>query len=257
MYAKIFWGIIIPFIGTCLGSACTYFIGSELNRSLKRAISGFAGGVMIAASVWSLLIPALEHDIAVAFGAFSFLPAVLGLWMGVMFLLAIDKAIPDHNNALAPGALKQNKMLFLSVSIHNLPEGMAIGVIYAAILASQNVQALGGAFALSLGIAVQNFPEGAIISMPLASEGMNKTKAFIYGAISGVIEPIGAILTITAISVVVPILPVLLGFAAGAMIYTVIKELFPDVIDTDGTFTGVISFSVGFTIMMILDEVLG
>ena len=258
MYFEIFKGILLPFVGTTLGAACVFFMKCGLKKGLKEAISGFAAGVMIAASVWSLLIPAMEYESAAGLGVFSFFPAACGLWLGVLFLLLIDKLLPEPN--LSPsnmGDLQENKMLFLSVSLHNLPEGMAVGVVYAAMLSSGNLSGLSGALALSLGIAIQNFPEGAIVSMPLASDGMKKGRAFLYGVLSGVIEPIGAVLTLLALSLVLPLLPYLLGFAAGAMIYAVLKELAPIITRDEKSNIGILSFTAGFSFMMILDVMLG
>ena len=254
MHYEIFKGILLPFLGTALGASCVFFMKKGLKKGLKEAISGFAAGVMIAASVWSLLIPALEYESSQRLGILSFVPATLGLWFGIFFLLFIDKVLPEGK---ANGHLRENKMLFLSVSLHNLPEGMAVGVVYAALLSSGTLDGLSGALALSLGIAIQNFPEGAIISLPLASEGIGKTKSFIYGVLSGIIEPIGAILTLLALSVVVPLLPYLLGFAAGAMIYAVIKELSPIITRNKKSNVGIIAFTAGFSFMMILDVALG
>ena len=254
MHYEIFKGILLPFLGTALGASCVFFMKKGLKKWLKEAISGFAAGVMIAASVWSLLIPALEYERSQMLGIFSFVPAAIGLWFGVFFLLFIDKMLPEGK---AHGHLQENKMLFLSVSLHNLPEGMAVGVVYAALLSSGTLNGLSGALALSLGIAIQNFPEGAIISLPLASEGVGKTRSFVYGVLSGIIEPIGAILTLLALSIVVPLLPYLLGFAAGAMIYAVIKELSPIITRNKKSNVGIISFTAGFSFMMILDVALG
>ena len=258
MYFEVFKGIILPFIGTTLGSACVFFIKKSLKKGLKEAISGLAAGVMIAASVWSLLIPAMEYEVSQNLGAFSFLPATIGLWLGVLFLLLMDKVIPEPNIASGDiSGITKNKMLFLSVSLHNLPEGMAVGVVYAALVSSGNLDNLSGAFALSLGIAIQNFPEGAIVSMPLANDGIKKWRAFLYGVLSGIIEPIGAALTLLAIAFVLPILPCLLGFAAGAMIYAVLKELSPIITNDEKSNIGILFFSAGFSIMMILDVALG
>jgi len=258
MYLETLKGIILPFLGTTLGASCVFFLKKELRQSLKEGISGFAGGVMIAASVWSLLIPAMEYEETAKLGRFSFLPASIGLWLGVLFLLSIDKIIPEEKIAFPHFSdFKKNKMLFFSVSLHNLPEGMAVGVVYAAMISEGNFNNLSGALALSLGIAIQNFPEGAIVSLPLASEGMKKSKAFSYGVLSGIIEPIGALFTLLMISFVLPLLPYLLGFAAGAMIYAVLKELAPIITQNEHSNIGIISFSAGFSFMMILDVALG
>ena len=216
---------------------------------------------MIAASVWSLLIPAMEYESSLTLGAFAFVPATMGLWCGILFLF-VTQRITDNidENALLSKAKRSfgdNTMLFLSVTLHNLPEGMAVGVVYAALIAFPSVEAYGGALALSLGIAIQNIPEGAIISMPLAADGMKKKKAFLLGVLSGLVEPVGAILTLLLLSIILPVLPFLLGFAAGAMIYAVTEELIPEMVNNDGCHTGVWSFSAGFSVMMVLDVVLG
>ena len=256
MHLNILSGILIPFLGTSLGAACVFFMKRQLTARSKELISGFAAGVMIAASVWSLLIPAMEYESSLSLGLLSFLPAALGLWMGMIFLLMINKCLPEPDGSTS-ALMSENKMLFLSVTMHNLPEGMAVGVIYAALLSAPTPAALSGALALSLGIAVQNFPEGAIISMPLAHCGLKKSKAFIYGVASGIIEPIGAILTLLAVSFILPLLPYLLGFAAGAMIFAVIKELSPIMIRDESSHAGVLSFAAGFSFLLMLDVALG
>ena len=258
MWFEVFKGIMLPFIGTTLGAVCVFFIKNGLKTKIKEAISGLAAGVMIAASVWSLLIPAMEYEASQKLGIFSFLPATIGLWLGVLFLLLMDKIIPEPCLSCNDiSGLTKNKMLFLSVSLHNLPEGMAVGVVYAALVSSGSLDNLSGALALSLGIAIQNFPEGAIVSMPLASDGMKKSRAFLYGVMSGIIEPIGAALTLVAIAFVLPLLPYLLGFAAGAMIYAVIKELSPIITGDEKSNVGILFFSAGFSVMMMLDVALG
>lgn len=253
-------GILLPLLGTVLGAACVFFMKKELGDTSKKAISGFAAGVMIAASVWSLLIPAMEYESSAALGKFAFLPATIGLWVGILFLLLSKKLLfcVDEGKLLCKSkrSLGDNTMLVLSVTLHNLPEGMAVGVVYAAYLAHPSGEALGCAFALSLGIAIQNFPEGAIISMPLRADGRSRTKAFLCGVASGLVEPIGAALTLLAISVVLPVLPYLLGFAAGAMIYAVISELMPSFSRSE-SLIGVMSFSAGFCAMMMLDVAFG
>ncbi len=255
MYLEILKGIMLPFLGTSLGAMCVFFMRKDLNKSFKKCINGFAGGVMIAASVWSLLIPAMEYESSKILGKFSFLPASIGLWLGIIFLILCDKLLPNfENDSLLPS---ENKLMFLSVTLHNLPEGMAVGVVYAAMLASQDTSMLSGALALSLGIAVQNFPEGAIVSMPLAGTGMKKHKAFLYGIFSGIVEPIGAVITLLSISYILPFLPYLLGFAAGAMIYVVVKELIPIIIEDETSTLGIIFYALGFSFMMILDVALG
>ena len=253
MYFKIFLGIIIPFVGTTLGALCVYFINKKFNSHLIHILNGFAAGVMIAASIWSLLIPAMEYESSLALGKLSFFPALLGLWLGIGFMFLIEKFIPEPSN---DDILKKN-MLFWSVTIHNLPEGMAVGVLYAAVLEENSPHLLSAAFALSIGIGIQNFPEGAIISMPLYSKGMSKGRSFALGTLSGIIEPIGAILTILAVSFILPFLPSLLGFAAGAMIFAVLKELMPTITSKDGATIGTIFFAIGFSCMMMLDVALG
>ena len=253
-------GIIIPFVGTSLGSACVFFMKKNLKVSIQQALTGFAGGVMVAASVWSLLIPALEQSEKM--GVWSFVPAAVGFWIGILFLLLLDHLIPHlHQNAQqAEGPktkLQRTTMLVLAVTLHNIPEGMAVGVVLAGSMAGNVPITVAGALALSIGIAIQNFPEGAIISMPLRSEGMGRGKAFVYGVLSGIVEPIGAILTILAAGLIVPALPYFLSFAAGAMIYVVVEELIPEMSQGKHSDVGTIFFAVGFTVMMILDVALG
>ena len=260
MYADIFRGILIPFLGTALGAACVFFMKRTLSTGIQRALPGFAAGIMTAAAVWSLVIPAME--LSADMGKLAFLPAVIGFLVGILFLLGLDHLIPHlhMNSSEAEGPkskLKKTTMLVLAVTLHNIPEGMAVGVVYAG-WASGNVSiTAAAAMALSIGIAIQNFPEGAIISMPLRAEGMGKGKAFLYGTLSGVVEPIGAILTILAAGLVLPILPYLLSFAAGAMIYVVVEELIPEMSETPHSNVGTIFFAVGFALMMTLDVALG
>lgn len=260
MQAEVFRGIMIPFLGTTLGAACVMFMKNKMNLFLQRALTGFAAGVMVAASIWSLLVPAMEQ--AASMGRWAFVPAVVGFWLGILFLLLLDRTIPHlhMNSSKAEGLesnLKRTTMLVLAVTLHNLPEGMAVGVVYAGWI-SGNAGITGmGALALSLGIAIQNFPEGAIISMPLRAEGVNKGKAFLYGTLSGVVEPVGAVLTILAAGYVVPLLPYLLSFAAGAMVYVVVEELIPEMSEGQHSNVGTILFAAGFTIMMALDVALG
>lgn len=254
------YGILIPFLGTSLGAACVFFMKKTMSISIQRALTGFAGGVMVAASVWSLLIPALDQSEAM--GVWSFIPAAVGFWVGILFLLLLDHLLPHlHRNAeQAEGPktkLQRTTMLVLAVTLHNIPEGMAVGVVLAGYLADNVGISLAGALALSIGIAIQNFPEGAIISMPLKSEGVSKTKSFAYGVLSGIVEPLGAILTILAADLVVPALPYFLSFAAGAMIYVVVEELIPEMSQGKHSNIGTIFFAVGFTVMMILDVALG
>ena len=260
MYIRVLQGILIPFLGTTLGSACVLFMKNKLNPLVQRALTGFAAGVMVAASIWSLLIPAMEYSETM--GTWSFIPAVTGFWLGILFLLVLDRTVPHlhMNSSKAEGPksdLQKTTMLVLAVTLHNLPEGMAVGVVYAGWISGNAGITAMGALALSLGIAIQNFPEGAIISMPLRAQGMSKWKAFIYGVLSGVVEPIGAILVIIASGFLVPALPYFLSFAAGAMIYVVVEELIPEMSEEPHSDIGTLAFATGFTVMMILDVTLG
>ena len=255
-----FLGILIPFLGTTFGAACVFFMRRSLGDRVQRALAGFAAGVMTAASVWSLLIPAIEQSEGM--GTLSFLPAFIGFWVGVLFLLALDHLIPHlhvrSDQAEGPKTkLGRTTMMVLAVTLHNIPEGMAVGVVYAGYLTGHAQITIMGAMALSIGIAIQNFPEGAIISMPLRSEGMGKTKAFVGGVLSGIVEPIGAVFTILAAGLIVPALPYLLSFAAGAMLYVVVEELIPEMSAGEHSNIGTIFFAVGFSLMMILDVALG
>ena len=260
MNADVLTGVMIPFAGTAAGAACVFFMKKNLSRGVQRALTGFAGGVMVAASVWSLIIPAMEQSDSM--GKLSFLPAVIGFWLGILFLLLLDSVIPHlHMNAeKAEGPksrLARTTMMVLAVTLHNIPEGMAVGVVYAGFLSGSAEITSGGALALSLGIAIQNFPEGAIISMPLHAEGKSKRKAFFDGVLSGVVEPAAAVLTILLSSVIVPAMPYLLSFAAGAMMYVVVEELIPEMSEGEHSNIGVIMFAAGFTLMMALDVALG
>jgi ZIP family zinc transporter len=253
-------GLLIPFLGTVLGSACVFFMKKGLKDNVQRALTGFAAGVMVAASIWSLIIPAMEQSEAM--GTWSFVPAAVGFWLGILFLLILDHAVPHlHQKAQkAEGpktTLNRSVMLTLAVTLHNIPEGMAVGVVYAGLLAQNAQISIAGAFALSLGIAIQNFPEGAILSLPLHSSGMKKGKAFMYGALSGAVEPAAAFITILASAWIIPALPYLLSFAAGAMVYVVIEELIPEMSQGEHSNIGVIAFAAGFTLMMALDVALG
>lgn len=253
-------GIMIPFIGTALGAACVLFIKKYMSEMLRRSLTGFAAGVMTAASVWSLLIPAMEHSASME--KLSFIPAAVGFWTGILFLLLLDKLIPhlhmNSNRAEGPkSSLRKTTMLVLAVALHNLPEGMAVGVVYAGCVSGNTEITAAGALALSIGIAIQNFPEGAVISMPLRAEGMKKSKSFLYGVLSGAVEPIGALLTILAAGIIMPALPYFLSFAAGAMIYVVVEELIPEMSEGRHSNIGTLMFAAGFTIMMILDVALG
>lgn len=253
-------GLLIPFVGTTLGAAGVFFLKKEMNPLLQKTLLGFASGVMIAASVWSLLIPAL--DMSAHMGKFAILPAGIGFMLGIGFLLAMDKLIPHlHIGSDKPEgkkvSLKKTTMLVLAVTLHNIPEGMAVGVVFAGLLSGSTQITVAGAYALAIGIAIQNFPEGAIISLPLRSEGNSKKKAFLHGTLSGIVEPIGAAITILLTAVVVPILPYLLSFAAGAMVYVVVEELLPEASQGEHSNLGTIGFAIGFLIMMTLDVTLG
>ncbi|MDE5820257.1 MAG: ZIP family metal transporter [Lachnospiraceae bacterium] len=260
MQVQVFRGIMIPFLGTALGSACVLFMKNKLNPLLQRALTGFAAGVMVAASIWSLLIPAMEQSASM--GQWAFVPAVSGFWLGILFLLFLDRTVPHMhmNSSKAEGprsSLQKTTMLVLAVTLHNLPEGMAVGVVYAGWFSGDAGITAMGALALSLGIAIQNFPEGAIISMPLRAEGVSRGRAFLYGALSGAVEPVGAALTILAAGFMVPILPYLLSFAAGAMVYVVVEELIPEMSEGKHSNVGTVLFAAGFTVMMMLDVALG
>ena len=257
---EIFLGILIPFIGTTLGAACVLFMKKTLRKQVQNALAGFAAGVMVAASIWSLLIPAIEQSENM--GALSFFPAVVGFWIGVLFLLTLDHLIPhlhigSEQSEGPKSKLGRTTMMVLAVTLHNIPEGMAVGVMYAGFLAGNTQITAASALALSLGIAIQNFPEGAIISLPLRSEGESKGKAFLGGVLSGVVEPVGAVLTIIAAQLIIPALPYLLSFAAGAMLYVVVEELIPEMSQGQHSNIGTVFFAVGFSLMMILDVALG
>lgn len=253
-------GLLIPFLGTTLGSAMVFLMKNKMNTKVQKLLLGFASGVMIAASIWSLITPSIE--MAEEQGIVSWIPAAIGFLFGIIFLLVLDSIIPHlHLNSKKPegikAKLKNTTMMVLAVTLHNIPEGMAVGVVFAGVLAQNTTITLAGAFALSIGIAIQNFPEGAIISMPLKNEGMSKSKAFLYGTLSGIVEPIGAIITILLTGIVTPILPYLLSFAAGAMIYVVVEELIPESQVGEHSNIGTIGVAIGFVIMMILDVALG
>ena len=257
---EVFLGILIPFAGTTLGAACVFFMKNTLGVSVHRSLCGFAAGVMVAASIWSLLIPSIEQSEHL--GIFSFLPAFVGFWTGVLFLLALDNLIPHlhvgSNEAEGiKSKLNRTTMMVLAVTLHNIPEGMAVGVMYAGFIAGNTQITAASALALSIGIAIQNFPEGAIISMPLKDEGVSKGKAFLGGVLSGVVEPIGAVLTILISQRIIPLLPYLLSFAAGAMLYVVVEELIPEMSQGKHSNIGAVFFAVGFSLMMVLDVALG
>ena len=257
---KTFLGILIPFLGTTLGAACVFFMKKSLSDLVRRSLAGFAAGVMVAASIWSLLIPAIEQSEDM--GKLSFLPAFIGFWSGVLFLLLLDRLIPHlhvgSEQAEGPKSkLGRTTMMVLAVTLHNIPEGMAVGVVYAGFLSGNTQITAASALVLSLGIAIQNFPEGAIISMPLRAEGVRKGRAFLGGVLSGVVEPIGAVLTLLAAQFVIPALPYLLSFAAGAMLYVVVEELIPEMSQGRHSNLGTVFFAVGFSVMMVLDVALG
>lgn len=260
MSVEVLQGLAIPFLGTCLGSACVFLIKRDLPKFVEKALSGFAAGVMVAASVWSLLIPAMEQSETM--GKLAFVPAAVGFMLGIFFLLGLDEWIPhlhiDSSQPEGPKShLKKTTLLMLAVTLHNIPEGMAVGVILAGWMSGQTGITLAGAMALSIGIAIQNFPEGAIISMPLKAAGTSRLKAFLYGTLSGIVEPIGAGITILLATHILPFLPYLLGFAAGAMIYVVVEELIPEASQGNHSNVGTIAFAIGFVMMMILDIALG
>lgn len=253
-------GLMIPFLGTVLGSAMVFLMKNTLNRKVEKALLGFAAGVMIAASVWSLLIPAI--DMSTEQGQIAWLPAAAGFMAGIFFLLILDSLVPHlHLKSGQPegvtSGFKKTTMLVLAVTLHNIPEGMAVGVVFAGAVNGNTGVTMAGAFTLALGIAIQNFPEGAIISMPLKGEGVSKGRAFLYGTLSGVVEPAGALLTILLTSRITPVLPYLLAFAAGAMIYVVVEELIPESQAEEHSNVGTIGAAVGFVIMMVLDVALG
>lgn len=258
--AKVIIGVLIPFLGTTLGAAMVFFMKGEMKPKLRKLLLGFASGVMIAASVWSLLIPAI--DMTESGGGVVWLPAVTGFLAGVGFLLLLDTLIPhlhidsDHPEG-KPSGLGKSMMLVLAVTLHNIPEGMAVGVVLAGMLSGGEVITVASAFALAIGIAIQNFPEGAIISMPLIGSGLSKGKAFRYGFLSGIVEPIGAIITILLTSLITPVLPYILSFAAGAMIYVVVEELVPESQSGEHSNIGTIGTAMGFALMMMLDVALG
>ena len=260
MPVEVIYGILIPFLGTTLGAACVFLLKRGLNPLVQRGLTGFAAGVMTAASVWSLLIPAMDY--AEGMGRLSFVPAVVGFWLGVLFLLLLDHCIPHlHQGSDKPegpkSSLRRSTMLMLAVTLHNIPEGMAVGVVFAGWMSGQGGLSLAAALALALGIAIQNFPEGAILSMPLSADGMKKSRAFMQGMISGVAELLAALATLWASKLVVPVLPYLLSFAAGAMMYVVVEELIPESSQGRHSNLGTVFFALGFTLMLVLDVALG
>ena len=260
MVRTIITGLLIPFIGTSLGAACVFFLKKDLKDSVQRALTGFAAGVMVAASIWSLIVPAIDQSLDK--GRLAFLPAFFGFWAGILFLLLLDHVIPHlHvviNQTEGPKSkLTRTAMLVLAVTLHNIPEGMAVGVVYAGLMSGTANITAGAAMALALGIAIQNFPEGAIISMPLFSEGKSKPKSFWLGVLSGAVEPVFGGITVLIAGLVVPAMPYLLSFAAGAMLYVVVEELIPEMSQGKHSNVGVISFATGFSLMMALDVALG
>lgn len=253
-------GILIPFLGTTLGSAMVFLMRDKINTKIQKLLLGFASGVMMAASIWSLIIPSI--NMAEQQGKLSWVPATIGFLLGIIFLLMLDNFIPHlHLDSKKPEGiktkLKNETMMVLAVTLHNIPEGMTIGVVFVGLLAQNTTITLMGALALSIGIAIQNFPEGAIISMPLRTEGVSKPKAFLYGMLSGIVEPIGAAVTILITSTVLPILPYILAFAAGAMMYVVVEELIPEAQAGEHSDIGTIGVAMGFVLMMVLDVALG
>ena len=253
-------GLLIPFIGTSAGAACVFFLKKDLKRSVERALTGFAAGVMVAASIWSLIVPSIEQSEDM--GKWAFLPAFIGFWLGILFLLLLDHVIPHLHREIdqvegPKSHLSRITMLVLAVTLHNIPEGMAVGVVYAGLMNGSGTITAGGALALALGIATQDFPEGAIISMPLYAEGKSKKKSFWLGVLSGAVEPVFGGLTVLIAGLVVPAMPYLLSFAAGAMLYVVVEELIPEMSVGEHSNIGVISFAIGFSLMMALDVALG
>ena len=260
MMMKVFYGIMIPFLGTTLGAACVFFMKRSMSETVQKILSGFAAGVMVAASVWSLLIPSIEQSETMI--RLSFLPAVIGFLFGILFLLLLDHVIPhlhvgSQESEGPKTKLQRATMMVMAVTLHNIPEGMAVGVVYAGYLSGEQSISAMGALALAIGIAIQNFPEGAIVSMPLHAEGVSRKKAFLQGTLSGIVEPLGSLLTIMAAGMIIPALPYLLSFAAGAMIYVVVDELIPEMTAGKHSNIGTIFFAVGFSLMMILDVTLG
>ena len=260
MSLSVVQGVMLPFLGTSLGAACVFFLRGKMNRNLQRVMTGFAAGVMVAASLWSLLIPAMDY--AADMGKSAFIPAAVGFLLGMIFLLLLDTVTPhlhmNQNTAEGPKSnLSRTTMLLLAVTLHNVPEGMAVGVVYAGWVSGEIEITAIAALTLGLGIALQNFPEGAIISMSLGSKGMKKNKAFGMGVLSGIVEPVASLVTILLADLVIPILPYLLSFSAGAMLYVVVEELIPEMSEGEHSNVGTMAFAVGFSLMMVLDTVLG
>ena len=255
------WGLLIPFIGTTAGAACVFLLKDELKPRIQKFLLGFASGVMVAASVWSLLIPAM--NMAEPMGKLAFIPAAVGVLLGMAFLLILDKTIPHlHLGSDTPEGPKKKldraTMMLFAVTLHNIPEGMAVGVVFAGVVSGSSEMTIAGAIALAIGIAIQNFPEGAVISLPLKSEtGMKSGKAFTYGVLSGIVEPVAAFITVLLADMITPILPYVLAFAAGSMLYVVVEELIPEANEGDHSNIGTIAFALGFVLMMVLDVALG
>ena len=252
-------GLLIPFLGTSLGAAMVFFLKKQISGVVQKSLTGFAAGVMVAASFWSLLQPALDGSAAM--GSLAFLPAAVGFLIGVGFLLLLDVITPHmHMDSQSEGpknGFRRTTKLILAVTLHNIPEGMAVGVVYAGLLSGSSGITAAGALTLSLGIAIQNFPEGAIVSMPLLAEGMPKRKTFLMGVLSGAVEPVAALVTLLAAGLITPVMPYFLAFAAGAMMYVVVEELIPEMSEGEHSNVGTIAFSLGFVLMMILDVALG
>ena len=259
MYLNVLIGILIPFLGTALGAACVFFMKDAISDRLNQALAGFAAGIMVSASFFSLILPALEQTKSA--GAYSLLPVVSGFLTGMLFLLVLDLLVPhvhlDKSEEGPKSGLKKTTKLLLAVSLHNLPEGMVVGIVFAGWMYGQTQITLAAATVLSIGIALQNFPEGAIVSLPLRAGGMPKTKTFLYGVLSGVVEPVGALMTAFAAGLFLPVIPFLLAFAAGAMFYVVVDELIPEMAKGTHTNAGTVCFAVGFVVMMCLDIIFG
>ena len=258
-YGLIARGVLLPFLGTSLGAAMVFFLRDQLSVGIQKVLTGFAAGVMVAASFWSLLEPALEESAGM--GTLSFLPAAIGFLLGMGFLLLLDVVTPhmhmDQQEEGPKSGFRRTTKLILAVTLHNIPEGMAVGVVYAGWIYGGTGLSETAALALALGIAIQNFPEGAIVSMPLRAEGMPKSKTFLYGVLSGAVEPIAAVVTMMAAGAVVPVMPYMLSFAAGAMMYVVVEELIPEMSEGRHSNWGTVAFALGFVLMMVLDVVLG
>ena len=259
MNIRVIEGMLIPFLGTTLGAAMVFFLKKQISAAVQKALTGFAAGVMVATSFWSLLQPALESSSGM--GTLAFLPAAVGFLVGIGFLLALDVITPhmhmDRQNEGPRSGFKRTTKLIFAVTLHNIPEGMAVGVVYAGLRSGSAGITAAGALTLALGIAIQNFPEGAIVSMPLLAEGMAKPKTFLMGVLSGAVEPVAALVTMLAAGLVTPVMPYFLAFAAGAMMYVVVEELVPEMSEGKHSNIGTIAFSLGFVLMMILDVTLG